>query len=82
MSDKTENMSFEEAMARLDKITAELSREGVELEKALTLYEEGVRLSRICNAKLEDTQRKIKMLQTAADGEIIEKDFAIESTIN
>ena len=50
MSDKTENMSFEEAMARLDKITAELSREGVELEKALTLYEEGVRLSRICNA--------------------------------
>ena len=82
MSDKTENMSFEEAMARLDKITAELSREGVELEKALTLYEEGVRLSRICNAKLEDTQQKIKMLQTAADGEIIEKDFAIESTIN
>ena len=82
MSEITENMSFEEAMARLDKITAELSREGVELERALALYEEGVRLSRICNAKLDDTQRKIKMLQSDANGEIIEKDFAVESTIN
>ena len=61
-----EKMSFEAAMARLDKITEELSREGVELERALALYEEGVRIARVCNAKLEDTERKIKILQTSS----------------
>lgn len=80
MSEKTENMSFEEAMARLDKITSELSGEGVELEKALALYEEGVRLARICNEKLEATDRKIKILQADSSGEITEKDFILEAT--
>ncbi|MBE6592795.1 MAG: exodeoxyribonuclease VII small subunit, partial [Ruminococcaceae bacterium] len=68
--------NFEDAMKRLDKITEELSREGVELEKALALYEEGVKLARACNAKLEDTERKIKMLQISASGELVEEDFA------
>ena len=80
MSEKTENMSFEEAMARLDKITAELSGEGIELEKALSLYEDGVRLARICNEKLENTERKIMMLQTDSNGELVEKDFIFDAT--
>ncbi len=79
MSDKVENISFEDAMKRLDKITEELSAESVELEKALALYEEGVKLARICNAKLEDTERKIKILQTSADGEIVERDFCADA---
>jgi exodeoxyribonuclease VII small subunit len=75
MSANIENLSFEEAMKRLDEITEELSREGVSLDKALSLYEGGVKLARVCNAKLEDTERKIKMLQLSSDGEISEKDF-------
>lgn len=77
MTEKIDTFNFEDAMKRLDKITEELSREGVELEKALALYEEGVKLAAICNAKLEDTERKIKMLQVSANGELVEKDFAI-----
>ena len=77
-----EKMSFEAAMARLDKITEELSREGVELERALALYEEGVRIARFCNSKLEDTERKIKILQTSATGELVEKDFAPAENID
>jgi len=76
MAEKKDNFNFEDAMKRLDKITEELSREGVELEKALALYEEGVKLARACNAKLEDTERKIKMLQISASGELVEEDFA------
>ena len=76
MSANIENMTFEEAMKRLDAITEELSREGVNLDQALALYEEGIKLARVCNAKLEDTERKIKMLQISGDGEISEKDFA------
>lgn len=74
VNENINNLSFEDAMKRLDEITAELSHEGVSLDDALALYEEGVRLARECNAKLEDTERKIKMLQVAPDGEISEKD--------
>lgn len=86
MVEKTDKFNFEDAMKRLDKITEELSREGVELEQALALYEEGVKLAKACNAKLEDTERKIKMLQVSESGELIEKDFdannASEAQIN
>ena len=69
-------LSFEEAMKRLDAICEELSREGVTLERALALYEEGVKLTSVCNAKLEATERKIKMLSTSVDGELVESDIA------
>lgn len=70
-----QNITFESAMERLEKITSELSREGITLEESLALYEEGVALARICNQRLEDTERKIKALQISASGEIEEKDF-------
>ena len=75
MENTMQDMNFEQAMDRLEKITAELSREGITLEESLALYEEGVALARMCNSRLEDTERKIKMLQISADGEIEEKDF-------
>ncbi len=75
MADKKEKLTFEDAMKRLDKITEELSGEGVSLEEALELYEEGVKLVRECNKKLEDTERKIKILQLSPSGELTEADF-------
>ena len=74
---KENELSFEEAMKRLDAICEELSREGVTLEHALALYEEGVKLTAACNSKLEATERKIKMLATSADGELVERDIAL-----
>lgn len=71
-----QEINFEKAMERLEKITVELSREGITLEESLALYEEGVALAKICNRCLEDTERKIKMLQISDDGEIGEKDFS------
>ena len=74
-----QDINFEQAMERLEKITSELSREGITLEQSLALYEEGVALARMCNQCLEDTERKIKTLQISADGEIEEKDFTQNS---
>ena len=79
MSDKKTEIDFEAAMERLDKITEELSKEGVSLEGALALYEEGVGLVRACNKKLDETDRKIKILQLSGDGELVEKDFIAEN---
>lgn len=75
---ENKNIDFESAMSRLEKITEELAREGVKLEDVLSLYEEGVGLVRECNKTLEQTERKIKILQLSANGELEEKDFQQE----
>ena len=76
---ENKKVDFEAAMSRLDKITDELSKEGVSLEDALALYEEGVGLVRACNKKLEETERKIKILQLSVGGELSEQDFKAEN---
>ena len=75
MSEDKKILDLEAAMKRLADITEELSREGVKLEDALALYEEGVGLVRACNKKLEQTERKIKMLKMSVDGELFEADL-------
>ena len=75
MKKDDKNIDFEAAMSRLEKITEELAREGVKLEDALSLYEEGIGLVKECNKTLEETERKIKMLQLSVNGELEETDF-------
>jgi len=53
-----------------DEDTGELS-----LEESLKLYEEGIRLSRLCHGKLEEAEGKIEMLMKDARGEpLLDKD--------
>ena len=70
-----ESLSFEEAMKRLEEINEALGKENVKLEEALGLYEEGVKLVRLCSAKLEEAERKISILRAAPTGEIVEEPF-------
>ena len=74
-----EELSFEEAVRRLEKISSELEREKIALDQSLKLYEEGVKLVRYCNKMLEDAERKIKLLSVNSDGEIEERDFITET---
>ena len=74
--EKYNEIKLEEAMRRLDEVVALLDRENTDLEESLRLYEEGVRLVAICSAKLNDAERKIRILRVGADGEILEEPFA------
>lgn len=69
-------IKLEEAMARLEEVLRALDRDGVDLEEALRLYEEGIKLVRICNDRLGDAERRIKLLKLADGGEVIEESFA------
>ncbi|NJL34825.1 MAG: exodeoxyribonuclease VII small subunit [Chloroflexaceae bacterium] len=62
---KDEEIQFENAVKRLEEVVAELESTDIDLERALKLYEEGIKLSRICNIKLSDAERKIEILKTA-----------------
>ncbi len=53
---------FEECLQRLEKIVDELERGDIPLEKALTLFEEGMQLSGSCRKELEEAEGKVEIL--------------------
>jgi exodeoxyribonuclease VII small subunit len=53
---------FEECLQRLEKIVSELEKGDVPLERALTLFEEGIQLSNSCRTELEDAEGKVEIL--------------------
>ena len=56
-------LSFEEAMKALEVVVNALEREGTPLAQGITLYEQGMRLSRHCSAQLDATEaRMVKIL--------------------
>jgi exodeoxyribonuclease VII small subunit len=64
-----ETLHFEDALKRLEEIVARLEKGELALEDSLKLYEEGVKLSRHCHAKLEEAEGKIEMLLKDAKGD-------------
>ena len=54
--------SFEEALARLEAIVQELEEGEANLEHSLSLFEEGVKLSKLCHKKLDQAEKKIELL--------------------
>jgi len=65
----SKEIRFEEALSGLEKIVAQLEGGEIPLDDALQLFEEGVRLSRFCSAKLDEAERRIEILMKGADGE-------------
>ncbi len=53
------DMDFEEALAKLEKITEELEREDLKLEDNITKYEKGMKLYKYCREMLESKENKI-----------------------
>lgn len=75
MNEKKTN--FEDALARLEEITAMLESGNYKLDESLTLFEEGTALIKQCNRFLDRAEQKVKIL-TLEDGEILERDFVTE----
>jgi len=63
-----ENISFEQALERLESIVAQLENGDVPLEQAIELYQEGMKLSNLCNGKLQQVESKIEMLIQTEQG--------------
>jgi exodeoxyribonuclease VII small subunit len=68
---KTDEPTFEEALAALEGIVERLEKGELALEESLKLYEEGIRLSRICHGKLEEAEGRIEVLVKDARGEAV-----------
>lgn len=73
--EKTEGMSFESAMARLEEIVRALENGNAPLDASLTMFEEGVSLVKLCNSKLDNAEQKVKILTLGGDGTVTESDM-------
>ena len=72
----TKNISFEEAIALLQKQIEQLQNGNLPMEESLKTFRDAVELSRICNAKLDSAQEEVKKIVADANGEDYElEDF-------
>lgn len=61
---------FESALEELEQIVEQLETGELSLEDALTAFEKGVGLVRVCNQKLNEVEKKIEMLVRDKEGKL------------
>jgi exodeoxyribonuclease VII small subunit len=65
---KEPDQSFETAIDRLEQIVEEMESDRLPLEQLLARYEEGTRLVKVCQEKLDDAERRIEIITRNAGG--------------
>jgi exodeoxyribonuclease VII small subunit len=71
-------LDLEKSLSGLEALVEELEGGELPLDKALQKFEEGVRLTRECQAALKDAEQKVKILLADSDGEETLQDFAAD----
>ena len=70
--------TFEQSMKQLERIVQELEDGDLPLEKAIKKFEEGIKLTQFCSAKLDETEKKVSILMKNAEGQMVEQPFEPE----
>jgi exodeoxyribonuclease VII small subunit len=68
-------LSFEEALQRLERLAESLDSERLDLEQSLRLYEEGVQLVRLCGERLSAAELRVRQLEPDGRGGWAERPF-------
>jgi exodeoxyribonuclease VII small subunit len=72
-------MDFETNLKRLEEIVHHLEDGSLPLEDSLKLFEEGVKISRLCTQKLTEAEKRVKVLLSVnPDGTEVVKDFTAD----
>ena len=61
-------MSFEQAMAELEKVLGQLERGDVALDESIALYERGAALKKHCETKLKEAEEKVAAITLDGEG--------------
>lgn len=75
---KKDDENFEELMSELEEITSKLESEKLSLDESMKLFEKGIEISKKCNTKLENAEKKITILLNAESDNMTEEDFSAE----
>lgn len=74
-----QNLTFENAMKRLDDIVRLLEQGDAPLSQSLSLFEEGAALLKQCNDLLDAAEQKVSLLQKGSDGSPVASPFQSEA---
>lgn len=69
---KDGELSYEQAIARLEEIVKLLEQKDLELEQAISLYEEGLSLIRYCENKLKEAKTRVEVILKTKEGFVLE----------
>lgn len=69
--------NFEDLMVKLEEITTKLETDKLSLDESVKLFEEGMEISKKCNEKIEDAEKRITILLKTND-EVKEENFVPE----
>jgi exodeoxyribonuclease VII small subunit len=69
---------FEEAFKKLEAIVNKMEGGDLPLEESLKLFEEGMRLSKLCSQKLTEVQKKVELLIASEEGGLKTQPFPLE----
>jgi exodeoxyribonuclease VII small subunit len=71
--------TFESSLEELERIVRDLEQGDLSLEKSLELFEQGVKLSRDCQERLNEAERRIEILMRDNQGRATVRPFEVES---
>lgn len=69
--------TFEVCLERLEKIVKEMEQGDLPLDRALQLFEEGMKLSASCRKKLDEAENRIEILMKKGDGKVVAEPFRL-----
>ena len=72
-------IKFEKAIQRLEKIVDDLEKGEMDIDKSLEIFEEGIKMSRVCSKKLNEAEAKIEKLTKDQKGELVTELFPVEN---
>tara|TARA_Y100001936_G_scaffold104124_1_gene102291 strand:+ start:274 stop:513 length:240 start_codon:yes stop_codon:yes gene_type:complete len=70
-------IKFEKAIQRLEKIVDDLEKGEMDIDKSLEIFEEGIKMSRVCSKKLNEAEAKIEKLTKGQKGELVTELFPL-----
>jgi exodeoxyribonuclease VII small subunit len=68
-------LSFEKALERLEAIVEKLESEEIGLDASLALFEEGISLSRTCQERLTEVERRVEIVLKESGAELRTEPF-------
>lgn len=75
---RKKNFPFEESLAQLEELVEKMERGDLSLEESLRAFEQGIKLTRDCQAALKEAEQTVKLLLQKR-GVLVEADFLEDS---
>ena len=72
------DITFETAVEKLESIVEAMESEELPLEKLLVQYEEGTKLVKLCESKLQAAEKRITQLEKNLEGELASRPVTLE----